>query len=91
MVFLVKYVIFAAFPGQIVGVLGRSGMSGSTFHARDFVASLPSPLAVPRPDAQLHLMVGKLSRNLARIDFGLNLSFMVFTIYFSDLWTVSTM
>ncbi|CAE8639127.1 unnamed protein product, partial [Polarella glacialis] len=28
----------AAFPGQIVGVLGRSGMAGTTFHARDFVA-----------------------------------------------------
>jgi DNA polymerase alpha subunit B len=49
----------AAFPGQIVGVLGRSGMSGSTFHARDFVAGLPPrmPRAAPSADAQLHMMV----------------------------------
>ena len=33
----------------------------------------------------LVVTIGKLSRNLARIDFGLNLSFMVFTIYLSDL------
>ena len=30
-------------------------------------------------------MISKLSRNLARIDSGLNLSFMAFTIYLSDL------
>lgn len=49
----------AAFPGQIVGVLGRSGTSGSTFHARDFVAGLPPPMPVAalRADAQMHLMV----------------------------------
>merc|ERR550532_3293677 len=32
-----------AFPGQIVAVLGRSGMTGTNFHARDFVAGLPPP------------------------------------------------
>lgn len=49
----------AAFPGQIVGVLGRSsGQTGSTFHARDFVTGLPPSLSLtPRADAQLHLMV----------------------------------
>lgn len=32
-----------AFPGQIVGVVGRSGgMAGSTFNAREFLAGLPS-------------------------------------------------
>jgi len=47
----------AAFPGQVVGVLGRSG-TGSEFHARDFVAGIPPPLPVAlRPDAQLNLMV----------------------------------
>mmetsp|Transcript_127417 Transcript_127417/g.220947 ORF Transcript_127417/g.220947 Transcript_127417/m.220947 type:complete len:619 (-) Transcript_127417:43-1899(-) len=48
----------AAFPGQIVGVLGRSGMGGSTFHARDFVAGIPPALpANPRGDAAVHMMV----------------------------------
>jgi DNA polymerase alpha subunit B len=48
----------AAFPGQIVGVLGRSGEK-STFHARDFVPGIPAPMpiAAPRADAQMHLMV----------------------------------
>merc|ERR1719203_2242433 len=27
----------AAFPGQIVGVLGRSGMMGTTFHAKELL------------------------------------------------------
>jgi len=47
----------AAFPGQIVGVLGRSGMTGATFHAREFLAGLPS---LPEPLARersLHCMV----------------------------------
>lgn len=48
----------AAFPGQIVGVLGRSGMGGSTFHARDFVAGIPPAMpAAPRGDTAVHMMV----------------------------------
>jgi len=48
----------AAFPGQIVGVLGRSGMSGATFHARDFLPGLPIPKPLPlRREANLHMMV----------------------------------
>merc|ERR1719253_223944 len=48
----------AAFPGQIVGVLGRSGMAGTTFHARDFIAGLPSDAApTAAPSAPLHMMV----------------------------------
>lgn len=35
----------AAFPGQIVGVLGRTGMAGTTFHARQFLPGLPPPVA----------------------------------------------
>jgi len=31
----------AAFPGQIVSVLGRSGSSGATFHAKEFLTGLP--------------------------------------------------
>lgn len=48
--------LLAAFPGQIVGVLGRSGMAGTSFHARDFLPGLP-----PKPDSRasgsLHAMV----------------------------------
>lgn len=33
----------AAFPGQLVSVLGRSGMTGTTFHARDFIPGIPMP------------------------------------------------
>jgi len=48
----------AAFPGQIVSVLGRSGMTGTTFHARDFLPGLVRELAsAPSDDASLHLMV----------------------------------
>jgi len=48
----------AAFPGQIVGVLGRSGMAGTTFHARDFIAGLPSDAApTAAPSTPLHMMV----------------------------------
>jgi len=48
----------AAFPGQIVGVLGRSGMTGTTFHARDFIAGLPlQPVASPGGESPLHMMV----------------------------------
>mmetsp|Transcript_49855 Transcript_49855/g.115785 ORF Transcript_49855/g.115785 Transcript_49855/m.115785 type:complete len:646 (-) Transcript_49855:95-2032(-) len=47
----------AAFPGQIVGVVGRSGMTGTSFHAREFLAGLPPPAAlVPRGDGELHVM-----------------------------------
>lgn len=47
----------AAFPGQIVGVLGRSGMTGATFHAREFLAGLPSVPEAVAPDRSLHCMV----------------------------------
>lgn len=48
----------AAFPGQIVGVLGRSGMSGATFHARAFVSGLPvAPRSGPRGSKPLHAVV----------------------------------
>jgi hypothetical protein len=48
----------AAFPGQIVGVFGRSG-TGSTFHARDFVAGIPPamPPVAPPATSQAHMMV----------------------------------
>jgi len=48
-----------AFPGQIVGVVGRSGMSGANFHARDFIAGLPPAPTVPTKDAErpLHMLV----------------------------------
>jgi len=51
----------SAFPGQLVAVLGRSGTSGTTFHARDFVPGLavpPAP-ALVAPDCRrlLHMMV----------------------------------
>jgi len=48
----------AAFPGQIVGVFGRSG-TGSTFHARDFVAGIPPtmPEVPPPADAQTSMIV----------------------------------
>jgi hypothetical protein len=48
----------AAFPGQIVGVFGRSG-TGSTFHARDFVAGIPPamPPVAPPAASQAHMMV----------------------------------
>lgn len=51
----------AAFPGQLVAVLGRSGMAGTTFHARDFIAGLPTPspsAQVPTlSPEQLHMLV----------------------------------
>merc|ERR1719410_1380497 len=48
----------AAFPGQIVSVLGRSGMTGTTFHARDFLPGLlREPASAPPADASLHMMV----------------------------------
>jgi len=48
----------AAFPGQVVSVLGRSGMTGTTFHARDFLSGLVrEPASVPSDDTSLHLMV----------------------------------
>lgn len=52
----------AAFPGQLVAVLGRSGMTGTTFHARDFIAGLPLSPAPPLPAAEastgpLHILV----------------------------------
>merc|ERR1740121_2303819 len=46
----------AAFPGQLVSVLGRSGLAGTTFHARDFVAGLPAPPLAPGSE-QLHMLV----------------------------------
>jgi len=51
----------AAFPGQVVGVLGRSGMSGGTFHAREFLPGLPLETAggssAPSGTRPLHMMV----------------------------------
>eukprot|EP00747_Dinoflagellata_sp_TGD_P164633 gnl/TRDRNA2_/TRDRNA2_184826_c0_seq1.p1 gnl/TRDRNA2_/TRDRNA2_184826_c0~~gnl/TRDRNA2_/TRDRNA2_184826_c0_seq1.p1 ORF type:complete len:621 (+),score=103.70 gnl/TRDRNA2_/TRDRNA2_184826_c0_seq1:52-1914(+) len=47
----------AAFPGQIVSLLGRSGATGQTFHARDFVAGMPSPPAPRRCQSNLHMIV----------------------------------
>jgi DNA polymerase alpha subunit B len=55
----------AAFPGQIVGVVGRSGMAGTTFHARDFLPGLPLPAppaegssgAAPQQQEALHALV----------------------------------
>lgn len=53
----------AAFPGQIVGVIGRSGgMRGDIFHARDFLAGLPIPRSITprdvssRRERPLHIM-----------------------------------
>jgi len=48
-----------AFPGQIVGVVGRSGMSGANFHARDFLAGLPPTPPAPAKDTErpLHMLV----------------------------------
>ncbi|CAJ1406916.1 unnamed protein product [Effrenium voratum] len=58
----------AAFPGQIasrthehfflsVGVVGRSGMTGSTFHAWEFLSGLPHPLEPLSPSSSLHALV----------------------------------
>lgn len=47
----------AAFTGQIVGVLGRSGMTGTTFHARDFIAGLPPAQPNSSGESPLHMMV----------------------------------
>eukprot|EP00930_Biecheleria_cincta_P070356 TRINITY_DN5799_c0_g1_i1.p1 TRINITY_DN5799_c0_g1~~TRINITY_DN5799_c0_g1_i1.p1 ORF type:complete len:749 (+),score=108.20 TRINITY_DN5799_c0_g1_i1:97-2343(+) len=47
----------AAFPGQIIGVLGRSGMTGVTFHAREFLAGLPGASDLMALDRSLHCMV----------------------------------
>ena len=47
----------AAFPGQIVAVLGRSDMTGSTFHARDFLAGLPAPSRLLAPERSLRALV----------------------------------
>jgi len=46
----------AAFPGQLVSVLGRSGLSGTTFHARDFVAGIPAPPPAQGCE-QVHMLV----------------------------------
>mmetsp|Transcript_35103 Transcript_35103/g.72151 ORF Transcript_35103/g.72151 Transcript_35103/m.72151 type:complete len:578 (-) Transcript_35103:87-1820(-) len=47
----------AAFPGQIVGVVGRSGMTGSTFHVKDFLPGLPVQGEALAPESSLHAMV----------------------------------
>lgn len=51
----------AAFPGQLVAVLGRSGTTGTTFHARDFIAGLDLPPAsapvAPSCTSLLHVLV----------------------------------
>mmetsp|Transcript_98020 Transcript_98020/g.204456 ORF Transcript_98020/g.204456 Transcript_98020/m.204456 type:complete len:651 (-) Transcript_98020:411-2363(-) len=49
----------AAFPGQLVAVLGRTGTTGTTFHARDFVPglSLPSPTRMLSAGQHLHAVV----------------------------------
>merc|ERR1719197_1991358 len=48
----------AVFPGQIVGVLGRSGMSGTTFHAREITEGLSIPPRIAtRGDSPLHVVV----------------------------------
>lgn len=46
----------AAFPGQIVSVVGRSGMTGTTFHARDFLPGLPIEPAL-KGKSSLHMLV----------------------------------
>lgn len=44
-------------PGQVVAVLGRSSVSGTTFHARDFIGGLALPLPRPLPvNGSLHIM-----------------------------------
>jgi len=41
-----------------MGVVGRSSMSGTTFHARDFLPGVPSTLATPpKVDRPLHMMI----------------------------------
>ena len=47
----------AAFPGQIVAVLGHSDMTGSTFHVREFLAGLPAPTSLLAPERSLHALV----------------------------------
>jgi len=48
----------SVFPGQIVGILGRSGMTGTNFHARELLSGLPPPPAIsPAGDGSLHMMV----------------------------------
>jgi len=48
-----------AFPGQVVGVVGRSGMSGANFHARDFIAGLPPAQQIQSKNTErpLHMLV----------------------------------
>mmetsp|Transcript_55074 Transcript_55074/g.103242 ORF Transcript_55074/g.103242 Transcript_55074/m.103242 type:complete len:578 (+) Transcript_55074:69-1802(+) len=47
----------AAFPGQIVSVVGRSGMTGNTFHARDFLPGLPAKGQAANPESSLHALI----------------------------------
>jgi len=47
----------AAFPGQMVSVIGRSGMTGSTFHAREFLPGLPAPSRPLAAECSLRALV----------------------------------
>jgi len=46
----------AAFPGQIVGVIGQSGMAGSTFHAKEFLPGLPQEAQPLGERSSLHAL-----------------------------------
>lgn len=51
----------AVFPGQLVAVLGRSGTTGTTFHARDLVPGMLMPtcpaVVAPGLTSLLHMLV----------------------------------
>lgn len=47
----------AAFPGQIVGVVGRSGMMGTTFHAKEIIPGVPPPLSSSRNERPVRMLV----------------------------------
>lgn len=47
----------AAVPGQIVGVVGRSGMTGNTFHAHEFLPGLPQQAQPLGENCALHAAV----------------------------------
>ena len=64
----------AGAPGPSAGGLGPHGGGGG-----------PSAGGICILSIYIYTRIGELSRNLARIYSGLNLSFMVFTFYLSDL------
>ncbi|CAK0868474.1 unnamed protein product [Prorocentrum cordatum] len=47
----------AAFPGQIVGVLGRSGLMGTTFHAKELVPGIPPAPVAARNERPVRMLV----------------------------------